>query len=354
MLSLDYLTQRLVRLKASEEWRHGGQGLLFILSKRGRGSYVSGLTTHELAPGDLLVVHGAAPNPGRLVGLEEMAFHYFAACFEHLIALFAAKEIQFLQNLTNGFKGAKLYPAASPLAQQCHGLLDEAPPQLTIEHRSHLLKIVALVLSEEFRAQGTRRGEMDRAEDHLAQVLESLTSAEILGLSVPDLARKFSCSRRHLNRLFHEHFGISVGALKMEMRLLKAVALLQDPQAKIINVAEDCGFNHLGLFNTCFKRRFGASPGQWRKQTLQIEPVHPSRAERDPSCQMRKNGLCPWSAKSTASMPALSAAMSLHQDSSALRPPNSKVSDASASQPGRVYSYGQQVNHTLRTRTAIS
>ena len=51
----------------------------------------------------------------------------------------------------------------------------------------------------------------------------------------------------------------------MELRLLKAVTLLRNPTAKIITVAEQCGFNHLGLFNICFKRRFGQSPGQWRK-----------------------------------------------------------------------------------------
>jgi hypothetical protein len=34
-------------------------------------------------------------------------------------------------------------------------------------------------------------------------------------------------------------------------------------------VAEQCGFNHLGLFNTCFKRRFGTSPSQWRKSSTQ-------------------------------------------------------------------------------------
>jgi hypothetical protein len=68
-----------------------------------------------------------------------------------------------------------------------------------------------------------------------------------------------------LNRLFHEFFGFSVAALRMEMRLLKAVSLLRDPNIKVINVAEQCGFNHLGLFNTCFKRRFGQTPGQWRK-----------------------------------------------------------------------------------------
>jgi AraC-like DNA-binding protein len=90
-----------------------------------------------------------------------------------------------------------------------------------------------------------------------------------LTLSVGDLAGKFSCSRRHLNRLFHLHFGFSVAALRMEMRLLKAVSLLRNPSLKVISVAQQCGFNHLGLFNTCFKRRFGSSPGQWRKTGLQ-------------------------------------------------------------------------------------
>jgi hypothetical protein len=81
-----------------------------------------------------------------------------------------------------------------------------------------------------------------------------------------------------LNRLFHQYFGFSLAALRMEMRLLKAMALLRDPDAKVINVAEKCGFNHLGLFNTCFKRRFGVTPGQWRNGSL--APVSPSRCPK--------------------------------------------------------------------------
>jgi hypothetical protein len=83
----------------------------------------------------------------------------------------------------------------------------------------------------------------------------------------------------------------------MEMRLLKAVSLLRDPEAKVIGVAEACGFNHLGLFNTCFKRRFGASPGQWRKQgeTPMVKPAEPFG--RGSECALRSNGLCPWTGK---------------------------------------------------------
>jgi AraC-like DNA-binding protein len=57
----------------------------------------------------------------------------------------------------------------------------------------------------------------------------------------------------------------------MEIRVLKAASLLRNPDEKVINVAEQCGFNHLGLFNTCFKLRFGVSPGQWRNQAQAVE-----------------------------------------------------------------------------------
>jgi transcriptional regulator GlxA family with amidase domain len=98
-------------------------------------------------------------------------------------------------------------------------------------------------------------------------MFKELSTTEFLTLSVGDMAHKFSCGRRHLNRLFHQQFGCSVASLRMEIRLLKASSLLRDPDLRIFNVASQCGFNHLGLFNTCFKRRFGKTPGKWRKGT---------------------------------------------------------------------------------------
>jgi hypothetical protein len=81
------------------------------------------------------------------------------------------------------------------------------------------------------------------------------------------------------------------------MRLLKALSLLRDANAKIINVAEQCGFNHLGLFNTCFKRRFGTSPGRWRKSTtiagVKAANPLPHKFESNPSCPLLGTGQCP-------------------------------------------------------------
>jgi AraC-like DNA-binding protein len=166
--------------------------------------------------------------------------------------------------------------------------------QPRLQQRSQLLRIVAAILADEFKNIHSQRSGLDWAEDHMIQVFEKLSSVELLKLSVDELAGKFSCSRRHLNRLFHQHFGLSITALRMEIRLLKAVSLLRNPREKVINVAEQCGFNHLVLFNTCFKKRYGTSPGQWRKLALGTETQPGRKNEGKPSCPLHANGLCPW------------------------------------------------------------
>jgi len=64
-------------------------------------------------------------------------------------------------------------------------------------------------------------------------------------------------------------------------------------------VAQRSGFNYLSLFNTCFKRRFGMSPGQWSKSLSGAKAIPPALASGNPNCLLRSNGLCPWSAKLT-------------------------------------------------------
>ena len=264
-LNNDYLTLKLRRLKSPEPMALSGRGLLFVILKGGRGACQCGTTLHPLEAGAVLVADSAAGGKMQVRENGEMVFWSFGAELEHLFALFSGREICLLQEVAESFKTGRVYPGSSPLAQQCLRLVEEVPAPFSLEHRSHVLRIVSAILSAEFKAAQPRLADFVPMRDHVLQVFERLGTNDLLSLPVGELARKFNCSRRHLNRLFHQHFGVSVAALRMEMRLLKAVSLLVDPDAKIIHVAEKCGFNHLGLFNTCFKKRFGSSPGQWRK-----------------------------------------------------------------------------------------
>lgn len=293
MVPQDYLTLRLNRLRLQEEWAHKGTGLSLIFPRGGTGNYLSGTITHRLVPGDVLVADAAVGGHLCLADKGELLFWSFSVCFEHLFPLFAGREISLLQNVTERFKAAKVYPGSSAVAKECHKLLADVSPQFNIDHRSQLLRAVAAILTLEFKQAQTQRTGFVRIEDHMVQVFEKLSSDELLTSSVDELAGKFGCSRRHLSRLFHQHFGCSVASLRMEMRLLKAVSLLRDPDSKVINVAEQCGFNHLGLFNTCFKRRFGTSPGQWRKTTAEREDTRNAPAQTEDVCPFQLNGMCP-------------------------------------------------------------
>lgn len=296
MFSHNHLTLRMVRLKKGEEWTHRGEGLAFVFPQSGVGIFQAGPISQSVAPGDVLVVNGSPNGNLAVTSGPELLFWWFRAELEHLYPLFSSQEIGALHNVHQAYRSLRLYGSVTPIAKQCKRLLDDVPPQLNLEHRGHVLKLAAAVLSKEFSEANIQRDGFLNVEEHVKQVLEHLSLEEVLDLSVSELAEKFKCSRRHLNRLFHQYFGLSVAALRMEMRLLKAVSLLRDPEAKIINVADDCGFNHLGLFNMCFKKRFGTSPGDWRRKNVTAKGcvTPPTAPPEETGCRLGVNGLCPW------------------------------------------------------------
>jgi AraC-like DNA-binding protein len=302
----DHLVLRLARLKSSEEVEQKGESLTFLFSKGGVGKYASRLATHRVLPGDILVFNGAAGSKLSVFDNKgEFLFWAFSLCFENLLPLFSGEEISLLHQIVEGFKAGKVYPASIPMTAECQRLLEVVPPQFNLNHRGQLIRIASTILSVEFNEGLSKRRGSFRSDDHMVQIFEKLSASELISLSVCELADRFSCSRRHLNRLFHQHFGVSVAALRMEMRLLKAISLLRDADAKVINVAEQCGFNHLGLFNTCFKRRFGSSPGQWRKSSFRAAGASASNLENKSICPLQFSGLCPLNGRQESPSPAV-------------------------------------------------
>ena len=293
MFSQEHLRLRLVRLRASEPWR-AREGLAFVFPTGGTGTYQCGRLSQRFSTGDAALFSADRTGAQCVSESPELVFWSFSLNLEHLFPLFAANEIALLQTVMAELKGLKLYPAGTEVAGECHRLVQELPPHFDLDHRSQLLRIAASLLSEEFKRARTQRVGYIRAEEHLVQAFEKLSTEQLLRLSVRELAQQFGGSRRHLNRLFHKHFGFSIVGLRMEMRLLKAISLLRDPAAKVLHVAEQSGFNHLGLFNTCFRRRFGTSPSQWRKRAQPGQGVLSELTQNGGQCPLHSHGLCPW------------------------------------------------------------
>jgi transcriptional regulator GlxA family with amidase domain len=61
--------------------------------------------------------------------------------------------------------------------------------------------------------------------------------------------------------------GQSFSERVLELRLQTARKMLVDRQndgRKVTDIALACGFNEVSYFHRCFRRRFGASPTQYR------------------------------------------------------------------------------------------
>jgi AraC-like DNA-binding protein len=295
MSTNEHLTLHLCRLKPTEVWANEAEGLHFVFLTGGAGECACGRSTWPLVSGDVLVLRGGTGCRLSPVNGAEIVFLFFSACLEHLFPLFVARELGFVQSLMDVFTSPRLYRASGPAATRWHELVGDVAPQSNLEHRGQLLKVAAAILAQEFKTVRHAACGYVRAVERANRTFEELTVDEILSLSVPELAARFHCCPRQLNRLFHAHFGLPVGALRMEMRLLKAVSLLRNRDFKICDVAEQCGFNHLGLFSMCFRRRFGVSPSQWRKNFIGPENPPPALDTVDPNCRLRAHGLCPWS-----------------------------------------------------------
>ena len=92
-------------------------------------------------------------------------------------------------------------------------------------------------------------------------------------LSVEKLARLTGRSRWYFSREFKRVLGVSVPQYVTEMRLQKACQLLITPYYSIKEVSVMCGFTDTAYFIRCFTRRFGITPGNFRKTSGAIVPV---------------------------------------------------------------------------------
>lgn len=114
------------------------------------------------------------------------------------------------------------------------------------------------------------------AARRVMSILSSLDELALQSITLDELARRCGYSRRHLARLVREQCNTSLAEMVTGVRLEKAAQLLHDPSRKIVDVAMDCGFNHLGAFSARFRQRFGMTPAVWRRhqasQGLQVTP----------------------------------------------------------------------------------
>jgi AraC-like DNA-binding protein len=100
-------------------------------------------------------------------------------------------------------------------------------------------------------------------EDHLK-------SEHPTELSLATLAREASLSPYHFLRTFERITGVTPHQYVRRSRLRLAAARLAAGDAKVLDIALDCGFGDVSNFNRSFRSEFGMSPRVFRKGNFSL------------------------------------------------------------------------------------
>ena len=84
-------------------------------------------------------------------------------------------------------------------------------------------------------------------------------------LPLKSIARLAHLSPFHFHRAFCAVFGETPHAYRTRRRLERASRLLKETDAPVTDVCLDTGFESVGSFSTMFRRRYGASPKEFRR-----------------------------------------------------------------------------------------
>lgn len=143
-----------------------------------------------------------------------------------------------------------------------------ASPALSEAFVTHVHDLIALALgaSRDSAEIATRRGlRAARLRAVKADVRANLTRTDV---SVAAVARRQGITPRYLHMLF-EREDVTFSQFVLRQRLDRARTMLADPDQdhrSIAAVAYAAGFADLSYFNRAFRSRYGATPGEARKE----------------------------------------------------------------------------------------
>ena len=83
-------------------------------------------------------------------------------------------------------------------------------------------------------------------------------------LSISQLAHSHYISESKLKQDFKKYMNSSVITYLLEQRMQKALALLQQSDSKISDIAEEVGYSNVSSFNREFRKHYACSPQEMR------------------------------------------------------------------------------------------
>lgn len=126
--------------------------------------------------------------------------------------------------------------------------------------------IIKLLRNYECKPEINNKAISPNLIDNQYLTIEKCFLDEYTTLTLEELAVRLGLSTRQMERLLKKRYGKTFLQKKMEARMSAAIILLQNPDLTITQIAEKTGYSCVEHFSASFKRYYGESASDYRKQ----------------------------------------------------------------------------------------
>jgi len=200
-------------------------------------------------------------------------FHALTITYDlpYLTGLLQSNEHGSLESLTNNLCSRKNFLATTHtvswnkrIAEVIHAVrqCQFQGPTRYIFMESKMLELFVLQMEHLYALQKASQKEEWRIEDRekMFALREYIEQSYLLPLTLQGLTRAFGLNEFKLKKGYKHYFNTTVFAHILQLRMQKAVELLQQREMTVSDIAVLVGYNNTSSFSYEFKKQFGYSP----------------------------------------------------------------------------------------------
>jgi AraC-like DNA-binding protein len=167
-------------------------------------------------------------------------------------------------------RGRKPYPIMPPPPDVVNCLLHVAhcnyPHRIRVMFFENMLQNILLRIIAHRLPEDEKLSDMNEFEaEQIRSVPGILTERLDMPPSIQELARELSMSATKLKRGFKKIFGKPIYAYHYSVCMERAAIMLLDTNKSVSEIAMDSGYSTIGNFSSAFKKHYGVSPVQFRR-----------------------------------------------------------------------------------------
>lgn len=243
-----------------------------IVIKKGEGIVYVDLNEYHVHTGDIVfVMSGQLHSIGQF---QDKAMEYENILFKASILKSTGQDLCWDNFISPLFTAAKhgsplisendeIHSKLASLIENIDTLCSEHPQGYQVALKGYLFQIAFLLVNE--NKADINYKQSGKSLDKIKTILSYIAEHYSENISVEDMAKLCFYSKSYFMKFFKENMGVGFISYLNDYRLEIAAEMLISSDSNILDIAIACGFDNLSYFNRSFKKKYGITPGKYRK-----------------------------------------------------------------------------------------